>query len=86
MILTNAQDKKQLAMVRTGYAALQEKIRANEVDGGVLAKLGVFMEHMANRNFPGASAVQTDLANTAWSEHKEWVKGLKNLIQLASRK
>ena len=84
--LTSPQDKKQLVMVRTGYTALQEKMRANEVDAGVLAKLTAFVEHMANRNFPLATAVQTDLVNTAWNEHKEWVKGLKNLIQLANRK
>ena len=27
-----------------------------------------------------------DLANTAWNQHKEWIKGVKILIQLASKK
>lgn len=27
-----------------------------------------------------------DLANTVWNAHKEWLKGLKVLIQLAAKK
>lgn len=27
-----------------------------------------------------------DLANTVWNQHKDWIKGIKILIQLASKK
>jgi len=27
-----------------------------------------------------------DLANTVWNQHKDWIKGIKIFIQLASKK
>ena len=41
---------------------------------------------LCNRDYATASAAQTHLANTEWRDHKDWLKGLKILITLASKK
>ena len=79
-------EKRQMQMVSAAYAHLLEKWAAGEVGADVLLKLAQLVADLAQRNFAGASAMQTDLANTAWGQHKEWIKGLKVLIQLASKK
>lgn len=32
------------------------------------------------------SLILQDLANTVWNQHKDWIKGIKILIQLAAKK
>ena len=79
-------EKRQMQMVSAAYSHLLEKFGLNEVSAEVLQKLAHLVVELTQRNFVGASAMQTDLANTAWGQHKEWIKGLKVLIQLASKK
>ena len=79
-------EKRQMQMVSAAHAHLLEKWAAGEVGADVLQKLAQLVGDLAQRNFVGASTMQTDLANTAWGQHKEWIKGLKVLIQLASKK
>jgi hypothetical protein len=106
-------DKRQVLVVKAGYANLVEKSQADEVAADVQAKIQLLVDHLASRNFTGANTVQTvsltlyhkmhrscgvvkiavvylsvyqDLANTAWNLHKEWIKAVKILIQLLSKK
>jgi len=85
-VITVPAEKRQLDMLRASYANLMEKVAANQVAGDVMIKLAKFVEFVTYRNYPAASAVQTDLVNTAWGQHKEWIKGLKILVQLAAKK
>ena len=73
-------------MVSAAYTHLLEKFASNELAADVLQKLSFLVAELLQRNFTAAGALQTDLANTAWGQHKEWIKGLKVLIQLASKK
>jgi protein transport protein SEC31 len=57
----------------------------NQVSQEVMLKIGQLVDDLNSRNFVGASATQTDLVNTAWTQHKEWIKGIKVLIQLSSK-
>jgi hypothetical protein len=79
-------EKRQMLMVSGAFSHLCQMLETGEVAGDVLQKLSQLVSDLSNRNFSGASAIQTDLANTVWSLHKEWIKGLKVLIQLASKK
>jgi protein transport protein SEC31 len=36
-------------------------------------------------NWSSATAAQTSLVSSEWKEHKEWLKGIKALVQLATR-
>ena len=52
-------DKKQITSVRQSYGNLVEKMNGNEVSGEVLGKLAALIDCFMQRNFPGASAIQT---------------------------
>lgn len=82
----SAAEKRQLVMVNQSYSNLCEKISASEVNEVVMQKLSQLVLELGNRNWNAANAIQTDLANTVWAQHKEWLKGVKVLIQLASKK
>jgi len=73
-------------MVHAALGNLVEKVSTNQVSQEVMLKIGQLVDDLNSRNFVGASATQTDLVNTAWTQHKEWIKGLKILIQLAQKK
>lgn len=79
-------DKRQMASVSESYSHLVKKATAGEVSEDVVAKIGHLVHELTVRNFAAASAIQTDLANTVWAQHKEWIKGLKFLIQVAGKK
>ena len=84
--IANPLEKRQLAMVSTAYNNLLEKINTNEVSADVMNKIAQLVSELNSRNFVAANAIQTNLANTEWNLHKEWIKGVKILIQLASKK
>jgi hypothetical protein len=84
--IANPLEKRQLAMVSTAYNNLLEKINTNEVSADVMNKIAQLVSELNSRNFVAANAIQTNLANTEWNSHKEWIKGVKILIQLASKK
>lgn len=42
--------------------------------------------HFNNLRFIVVNLLLQDLANTVWNQHKEWIKGLKVFIQIASKK
>jgi hypothetical protein len=75
-----------MALVHDAYVHLTRKTAAGEVAPQVMDKVELLAAHVANRQFPEALAVQTDLANTAWLQHKEWIKGMKYFIQIAAKK
>ena len=79
-------EKRQFAVVTTGYQNLCGKAAANEVAADVMQKIALLVSQISARNYSAASAVQTDLANTAWNNHKEWIKAVKILIPLLSKK
>ena len=82
----NPLEKRQLAMVSTAYNNLLEKINTSEVSQDVMNKIAQLVSELQSRNFAAANTIQTNLANTEWNVHKEWIKGVKILIQLVSKK
>eukprot|EP01035_Chromulina_nebulosa_P017943 gene17943-23567_t len=84
--IVNPADKRQFTAVNQSYNTLCEKISSNEVSADVLQKISLLVQELTNRSYSSANAIQVDLANTVWSQHKEWLKGIKVLIQLASKK
>merc|ERR1711871_373718 len=84
-IVTSPADKRQLTMVQTSMTALKDKAMAGGVDETILEKLSNLVAQIQSKNAVGANQIQMDLVNTAWGNHKEWIKGLKVLIQLACK-
>ncbi|CAN0270067.1 unnamed protein product [Phaeothamnion confervicola] len=56
------------------------------LEAEVLAKVSQFVALLQSRETHGATAVHTDLVNTAWGAHKDWLKGIKHLTTLVAKK
>jgi len=85
-VVKSPMEKKQMGVVAAAYEILVEQIGRGEVSQEVMMKVAALVEYLSTRNFPAASQLQTDLANTVWAQHKEWIKGIKVLNQLAAKK
>jgi hypothetical protein len=58
----------------------------NEISGAVMSQINNLVTDIKNRNFVNANKIITVLTNTHWAMHKDWIKGVRVLIQLASKK
>ncbi len=78
-------EKRQLAMIATNHKTLVEKAEANQVSAEVMGKVGALVQAIQVRDFTAATAIQADLANTAWAQHGSWIKGIKMLLPIISK-
>lgn len=82
----SAAEKRQLSDGEKGVAILVKKIARNQVDAGALAQVSSMVSALAGGDYPGANSIQQSLVTSEWRNHKDWLKGLKSLLQLAARK
>jgi protein transport protein SEC31 len=79
-------EKRQLEESKKGIDALFKKLARGQIDDEVNAKLLAIVAQIGNYDFRAATATQTSLVNTDWKIHKDWLKGLKVLLQLAVKR
>jgi protein transport protein SEC31 len=79
-------DKKQLSEGEKGVAVLLKRLSRGDIDSEVSTKVLALVEALRNGDYFAATSMQTSLVSTEWREHKDWLKGIKNLIQLVSKK
>ena len=82
----NGSEKRQLAEVDKSVTVLKQKMTFGAVDANVVASCHHLVGAMLNRDYATAQNVQVALVNSHWGEHKDWLKGVKFLIQLAQKK
>jgi len=84
----NVSERKQLVEIQKSVAILLKKLSLGEqvIDQNTLSKIDAIVLAIQNRDYATASSIQTNLVNSHWREHKDWLKGIKFLIQLASRR
>ena len=82
----NAAEKKQMAEVEHGLGIYIKKLSRGHIDVDTSAAVGRVLGALQNRDFAAAMKAQTELVNHHWREHKDWLKGLKFLITMASKK
>eukprot|EP00602_Paraphysomonas_sp_CaronLab_P004721 CAMPEP_0185020746 /NCGR_PEP_ID=MMETSP1103-20130426/3384_1 /TAXON_ID=36769 /ORGANISM="Paraphysomonas bandaiensis, Strain Caron Lab Isolate" /LENGTH=1052 /DNA_ID=CAMNT_0027551833 /DNA_START=113 /DNA_END=3271 /DNA_ORIENTATION=+ len=78
-------DKRSLSAVNQALACLQQQMSANQVSVETSGKLEQLVAALHNKQISAANAIHTDLVNTCWAQHKDWIKGLKYLIQLIAK-
>ena len=79
-------ERRQIGALTASFDALTSKAQANAIEYDVLEKLGRLAACLGEpQNVAGATAIQQDLANTAWNVHKDWIRGMKILIQIIRR-
>jgi protein transport protein SEC31 len=82
----NPVEKRQLPEADKAIAILVKKLARDSLSDDVVEKVYTLANALVNRDFNTAMAMQTALANAEWREHKDWLKGIKILIQLSSKK
>jgi len=79
-------EQKQLAEIQKGVAVFTKRLAINDIEDDIISKVTNILTALQNRDFATASGVQTSLVNSDWREHKDWLKGMKFLIQFTITK
>lgn len=82
----SAADKRQLQEAEKGVAILVKRLARGDLDAGVAGKVSSLTTALLNRDYNTTNSVQKILVNEDWKNHKDWLKGIKSLIQLASKR
>lgn len=82
----NPVEKRQVGEAEKGVAILVKKLALGSLSDDTVGKVYNLIGALMNRDFRTAMSIQTDLANHDWRDHKDWLKGMKILLQLASKK
>ena len=75
-------DKRQVVMIKSALTALHKQVAGGVVSPETMGKLDQMVVTLHAKNSAAANVINTDLTNSVWGQHKEWIKGLKYLIQL----
>eukprot|EP00904_Undaria_pinnatifida_P012810 jgi/Undpi1/865/HiC_scaffold_10.g04329.m1 len=79
-------EKKMLGDVTKAVSVLFAKMGHGQVERATLDKVGQLVKSLETRDMKAANAIQQGLANSVWQSHKDWLKGLKYLMTLVSRR
>ena len=74
---------RQLTEANTYLDVLQEKYQSSKMTDEVVRKLVQLAQSCAAYDYATAQKLQTDLANTDWTNTKEWHKGCRSIVMLA---
>jgi protein transport protein SEC31 len=78
-----ASDKRQISESEKGVAVFVKRLARGEVSDAVAQKMLDLTTALSNYDWAGAGSIQTALVSHEWRTHKEWLKGVKALVQLA---
>ena len=81
-----AADKRQLQEAEKGVAILVKRLARGDIDAAVVHKVVNLNAALLNRDYNSTTNIQKQLVNEDWKDHKDWLKGIKFLIQLASKR
>lgn len=79
-------EKKQLIEVQKGTAIFSKRLGKCDIDSEVVEKVAHIVTAIRNRDFSTANGIHTSLVNSVWKENKDWLKGMKFLIQLSAKR
>ncbi|KAL7579856.1 hypothetical protein ACA910_004868 [Epithemia clementina (nom. ined.)] len=79
-------DKRQLSEAEKAITILIKKLARGAISDELKGSISSMAIYLVNCDFPNASMIQTALVNSDWKNQKDWLKGAKLLIQLASKK
>ena len=79
-------DKKQLSEGEKGIAVLLKRLARGDIDPEVAAKVLQMVTALSGQDYHTAASIQTSLVNSDWKGNKDWLKGIKFFIQLATKK
>jgi protein transport protein SEC31 len=84
--ISQPSDARQLDEAKKGLDVLVKKLARGEIDDVINNKLLTMCSQIGDYDFRAATATQTAIVNSDWRSHKDWLKGLKTLLQLAVKR
>ena len=82
----SAGDSRQISEAEKGVAVLLKRLARGDINDEIVAKIISMKDFVNGHDWRSALSVQTGLVNTDWRDHKDWLKGIKALLQLGSKK
>jgi protein transport protein SEC31 len=82
----NAGEKRQFKEIETSSTLMSDKLNNQEIDPVTCQAMLDMIGVLNVGDFNAASQIHIGLTQTAWNEHKDWLKGVKFLIQLCKTK
>mmetsp|Transcript_4865 Transcript_4865/g.6298 ORF Transcript_4865/g.6298 Transcript_4865/m.6298 type:complete len:1158 (+) Transcript_4865:55-3528(+) len=79
-------ETKQMAEVEKGTAIFSKRLGRNDIDNNVAQKVDQIVTAIKNKDFAAASGIHTSLVNSVWKDNKDWLKGMKFLIQMCAKR
>lgn len=79
-------EKKQVVEIEKGAAIFSKRLGKSDIDNEVVQKVGHIVSSMKNRDYATATSIHAGLVNSVWKENKDWLKGMKFLIQINSKR
>jgi len=79
-------DKRLISEAEKALAIMVRRLALQEISDEVAQQLLNMCGYLTAYDFRTATAVLTALVSSDWRDHKDWLKGTKSLLQLASKK
>jgi len=79
-------EKKQAMESQKAVAVFIKTLARGGIDSDVANQVSTMLSVLNDRDYGSASAVVTRLISNEWKDHKDWLKGMKFLVQMVSRK
>jgi hypothetical protein len=76
-------EARQLAEANNYLDALQDRYQTSRMTDDVVRKLVQLAQACVAYDYKTAQKLQQDLANTDWTNTKEWHKGVRSIVMLA---
>lgn len=78
-------DKRQLTEAQKAVAIFSKRLALGYIGDEVANQMLAMTNFLSAYDWTSATATQTALVSNEWKEHKEWLKGIKALVQLATK-
>mmetsp|Transcript_24966 Transcript_24966/g.38177 ORF Transcript_24966/g.38177 Transcript_24966/m.38177 type:complete len:1050 (-) Transcript_24966:54-3203(-) len=82
----SAVDKRLLAESEKAVAVLLKRLARGDISADVGTKMVQMCGLITSYDFRSAQSLQTALVNSDWRDNKDWLKGIKAMLQLATKK
>jgi protein transport protein SEC31 len=79
-------DKRLIGESEKALAIMVRRLAFQEISDDIAQQLLSMCGYLNAYDFRTATAVLTALVNSDWRDHKDWLKGTKSLLQLATKK
>lgn len=81
----NASDKRQISEAEKAVAIFAKRLARGDIAHEIAEKMLSMTTYLSSYDWASANSVQTALVSQEWRDHKDWLKGIKALVQLATK-